>query len=96
MQVFEIQIKHIFVDYSTGVIKNIIALNENGASMELKFKDIGKIVFLTREEAEKALKERKRHGSLKRVNKRYNDSGRNTQPRKAVGRNDRFENRRPR
>ena len=96
LQVFEIQIKHIFVDYSTGVIKNIIALNENGASMELKFKDIGKIVFLTREEAEKALKERKRHGSLKQVNKRYNDSGRNTQPRKAVGRNDRFENRRPR
>lgn len=54
LQVFEIQIKHIFVDYNTGVIKNIIALNENGASMELKFKDIGKTVFLTREEAEKA------------------------------------------
>ena len=59
LQVFEIQIKHIFVDYNTGVIKNIIALNENGASMELKFKDIGKTVFLSREEAEKALKERK-------------------------------------
>lgn len=59
LQVFEIQIKHIFVDYNTGVIKNIIALNENGASMELKFKDIGETVFLTREEAEKALRERK-------------------------------------
>lgn len=58
LQVFEILIKHIFVDYSTGVIKNIIALNENGARMKLKCKDIGKTVFLTREEAEKALKER--------------------------------------
>ena len=59
LQVFEININHIFVDYGKGVIRNIIALNDKGGRMEFKFSDIGKTVFLTREEAEKALKERK-------------------------------------